>query len=134
MLQAKSYRNQQNHIYNKVMMERKKKRVVYPFPRENDLLILVLQSILYHLDIPTKRKHPEDETKKGWQDVVGQEDAKRALFECCILPSILPSYLFVGIRQLCMTILLYGPPGTGKTTLVHVVAHESRIIHVFLLE
>ena len=105
---------------------------MYRFRKENDHLILVFLFIYFNLDISTKRKHPEDEIDKSWNDVVGQEDAKRALFECCILPSILPSYLFVGLRQLCMTILLYGPPGTGKTTLVHVVANESRNISYLL--
>lgn len=79
------------------------------------------------LKLPSKRNHVE-EAGLTWQDVIGQEDAKRALYECCILPSLLPSSLFVGVRQLCMTVLLYGPPGTGKTTLVRVVAHESSIL------
>ena len=72
------------------------------------------------------------ETKEvTWQDIIGQEDAKRGLYESCILSSLLPSSVFVGCRQLCTTILLYGPPGTGKTTLVHAVANESRFLVYF---
>lgn len=82
---------------------------------------------LNHIDTPSKRQKimNDDDLSLTWQDVIGQDDAKRALYECCILPILLPSTVFVGLRQLCMTVLLYGPPGTGKTTLVRVVAHES---------
>lgn len=67
-----------------------------------------------------------DPYRVSWQDIIGQDDAKRALYESCILPTLLPSSVFVGTRQLCTTVLLYGPPGTGKTTLVRAVANESR--------
>ena len=67
-----------------------------------------------------------DPSHVSWQDIIGQDDAKRALYESCVLPMLLPSRIFVGTRQLCTTVLLYGPPGTGKTTLVRAVANESR--------
>ena len=84
--------------------------------------------------LPTNPSHPAISSKRcplpadslTWQDIIGQEDAKRSLYECCLLPSLLPSSLFVGCRQLCTSVLLYGPPGTGKTSLVRAAANESR--------
>lgn len=48
------------------------------------------------------------------------------MYECCILPSILPSSVFVGCREIQCSILLYGPPGTGKTLLARAIAGETR--------
>ena len=84
-------------------------------------------------DFSLESKFNNGETAFSWNAIIGQDDAKRALYECCILPSILPSTLFVGIRQLCKTVLLYGPPGTGKTTLVRMIAHESRFPFIPLI-
>lgn len=88
---------------------------------------------------PHNPSHPAISSKRcplpadslTWQDIIGQEDAKRSLYECCLLPSLLPSSLFVGCRQLCTSVLLYGPPGTGKTSLVRAAANESRISPLF---
>ena len=82
---------------------------------------------LFHLDSLSKRRQYAEQDSVSWQDVIGQDEAKRALYESCMLPSILPTSLFVGCRQLCTSILLFGPPGTGKTSLVRAVANESRI-------
>lgn len=79
-----------------------------------------------YLDSSSKRRQYTELDSVSWQDVIGQDEAKRALYESCMLPSILPTSLFVGCRQLCTTILLFGPPGTGKTSLVRAVANESR--------
>lgn len=84
-----------------------------------------VQSSPFNVDSSSKRKRSSQESLT-WQDVIGQDDAKRALYESCLLPTLLPSSLFVGCRQLCTTILLHGPPGTGKTSLVRAVANESR--------
>lgn len=51
-----------------------------------------------------------------WEDVVGLEDAKKALEEAIILPQKYPQ-LFVGKRKPWKAILMYGPPGTGKSFL-----------------
>ena len=85
-----------------------------------------------YVDSSSKRKRPSQESLT-WQDVVGQDEAKRALYESCLLPTLLPSSLFVGCRQLCTTILLHGPPGTGKTSLVRAVANESRYLIIPLV-
>ena len=85
---------------------------------------LPVDKALYKQDIAGSIAHA---TMLAAQGIIGQEDAKRSLYECCLLPSLLPSSLFVGCRQLCTSVLLYGPPGTGKTSLVRAAANESRI-------
>ena len=91
-----------------------------------------VQSSPFNVDSSSKRKRSSQESLT-WQDVIGQDDAKRALYESCLLPTLLPSSLFVGCRQLCTTILLHGPPGTGKTSLVRAVANESRHLLISLV-
>ncbi len=56
-----------------------------------------------------------------WEEVVGLEDAKRALKESIIFPVQRPDLFPLGWPR---GILLYGPPGCGKTMLAAATASE----------
>jgi len=63
------------------------------------------------------------QTNVRWEDVVGLEDAKRAVRESIIYPSLRPDLFPLGWPR---GILLFGPPGCGKTLLAAAVATEIR--------
>ncbi|KYH40605.1 MAG: ATPase AAA [Candidatus Bathyarchaeota archaeon B26-2] len=56
-----------------------------------------------------------------WEDVVGLEDAKRAIKEAILYPSKRPDLFPLGWPR---GILLFGPPGCGKTLLAAAVTSE----------
>ena len=69
--------------------------------------------------------HPNPASTKD--EVVGLSEARAAIREVLLLPSLFPRGTFCGLRSLPRAILLHGPPGTGKTLLVKVAAAEARV-------
>ena len=58
-----------------------------------------------------------------WNDIVGLEDAKKAIREAIVYPSLRPDLFPLGWPR---GILLFGPPGCGKTLLAAAVANEIK--------
>lgn len=63
----------------------------------------------------------KDKPKISWDEVVGLEDAKRALRESIVYPAQRPDLFPLGWPR---GILLYGPPGNGKTLIAAATASE----------
>ncbi|MGC8479022.1 MAG: AAA family ATPase [Candidatus Micrarchaeia archaeon] len=68
----------------------------------------------------------EKEDKVYMKDVVGLEDAKKALNEAIAIPLLHPDLVKKYDVPIINGILLFGPPGTGKTMLMHAVASEYK--------
>ena len=62
-----------------------------------------------------------DKPKVSWNEVIGLEDAKRAMRESIVYPTMRPDLLPLGWAR---GILLFGPPGCGKTLLAAAAAAE----------
>ena len=59
----------------------------------------------------------------SFQDVIGLNNVKLALYESIILPNIRPD-LFANVTKSVTGLLLFGPPGNGKTMIAKCVASE----------
>jgi vacuolar protein-sorting-associated protein 4 len=62
-----------------------------------------------------------DKPMVSWNEVIGLDDAKRAMRESIVYPTIRPDLLPLGWAR---GILLFGPPGCGKTLLAAAAAAE----------
>jgi len=62
-----------------------------------------------------------------WDDIVGLDDAKRAIREAIVYPSLRPDLFPLGWPR---GILLFGPPGCGKTLLAAAVANEIKAMFI----
>ena len=62
-----------------------------------------------------------DKPKVSWNEVIGLDDAKRAMRESIVYPTIRPDLLPLGWAR---GILLFGPPGCGKTLIAAAAAAE----------
>jgi len=58
-----------------------------------------------------------------WDEIIGLEDAKRAIKQTVVYPSLRPDLFPLGWPR---GILLFGPPGCGKTLLAAAVANEIK--------
>ncbi len=81
-----------------------------------------------------RRTHPESQIEEGKRitldDVIGLEDAKKALHEAVEIPIMHPELLKKYDIGNIKGILLFGPPGTGKTMLIQAIANELGDVHV----
>lgn len=84
-----------------------------------------------------RRLHPEKivEEKKSIKlsDVVGLEDAKKAMYEAIEVPILHPDLVKKYDIESARGILLFGPPGTGKTLLMHAIANELGEVHIMTI-
>jgi SpoVK/Ycf46/Vps4 family AAA+-type ATPase len=62
-----------------------------------------------------------------WTDIAGLEDAKKAIQQAVVYPSLRPDIFPLGWPK---GILLFGPPGCGKTLLAAAVANEINAIFI----
>ena len=62
-----------------------------------------------------------------WNDIAGLEDAKKAIQQAIVYPSLRPDIFPLGWPK---GILLFGPPGCGKTLLSAAVANEIKATFV----
>ncbi len=78
-----------------------------------------------------RRQHQEakekvDEVETGMNDVVGLDEAKKALYEAIELPILHPSLVNkYGVDE-TRGILLFGPPGTGKTLVMKALSNDIK--------
>lgn len=74
----------------------------------------------------TSKIYAEKETGKTFDDVAGQDEAKRSLVEIIDFLNHPEKYTAIGAKM-PKGALLIGPPGTGKTLLAKAVAGEAKV-------
>lgn len=74
----------------------------------------------------TSKIYAEKETGKTFEDVAGQDEAKRSLVEIIDFLNHPEKYTAIGAKM-PKGALLVGPPGTGKTLLAKAVAGEAKV-------
>lgn len=72
------------------------------------------------------KKYEDDDSKKTFEDVAGQDEAKDALYEIVDFLHNPKKYADIGAKM-PKGVLLVGPPGTGKTLLAKAVAGEAKV-------
>ncbi len=83
-----------------------------------------------------RRSHQEkinDDGKTKLQEVIGLDDAKKALYEAVELPIMHPELIKKYDVATIKGILLFGPPGTGKTMLMRSVIGSMDNLHTIML-
>lgn len=82
----------------------------------------------------THQSPPEDIANKiTTADVIGLDEAKKALHEAVEVPILHPELLKKYDIKNIKGILLFGPPGTGKTMLMRAVTSELGDVHLITL-
>ncbi len=81
-----------------------------------------------------RRTHPEivqeNEERVTLDEVVGLDEAKKALYEAVEIPILHPDLVKKYDVRNIKGILLFGPPGTGKTMLMNAIADEIGDVHM----
>ncbi len=84
-----------------------------------------------------RRSRKEDIKDEGEKikidEVMGLDDAKKALYEAVELPILHPELIKKYDVRNIKGILLFGPPGTGKTMLMRAVASELGDVHIIMI-
>ncbi len=84
-----------------------------------------------------RRSHPESKSDDAAEvhvaDVVGLDDAKKALYEAIEIPILHPHLVKKYDVKNIKGILLFGPPGTGKTMLMKAVSNELEDVKLIIL-
>jgi len=84
-----------------------------------------------------RRAHPELKSKDSEQvelsDVIGLEDAKKALYEAVEIPIMHPNLVKKYDVHNIKGILMFGPPGVGKTMLMKAVTNEIEDVKLIIL-
>ncbi|MGC8669575.1 MAG: AAA family ATPase [Candidatus Micrarchaeia archaeon] len=87
----------------------------------------------FRIDFERSLHEEKSETKKqeiGLEDIIGLEDAKKAVVEAVQIPLMHPDLIKRYDIKPINGVLLFGPPGTGKTMFMKAVANEMKGVTV----